>query len=253
VLSDVMGDDLDAIASGPTVPDTSTWQDVKAIFDRYGLFDALPESVVHIIEEGCEGERPDTPKPGDPIFRACSTILVGTNFHAIIEAERKSKDLGYHTLVIGTRLSGEAREIAKVFSGAVQDILLHKIPVATPACIIAGGETTVTIRGHGKGGRNQEMALSFLEELAHYPAALRGQLDRIAFLSAGTDGNDGPTDAAGAFADAAVIERAKAHALNPAHYLAENDSYTFFDKAGALFKTGPTGTNVCDIQILIVK
>jgi len=253
VLSDVMGDDLDAIASGPTVPDTSTWQDVKAIFDRYGLFDALPESVVHIIEAGCEGERPDTPKPGDPIFSACSTILVGTNFHAIIEAERKSKELGYHTLVIGTRLSGEAREIAKVFSGAVQDILLHKIPVSTPACIIAGGETTVTIRGHGKGGRNQEMALSFLEELAHYPAALCGQLDRIAFLSAGTDGNDGPTDAAGAFADAAAIESARAHALNPAHYLAENDSYRFFDKAGALFKTGSTGTNVCDIQILIVK
>jgi len=253
VLSDVMGDDLDVIASGPTVPDTSTWQDVKAIFDRFGLFDALPEAVVRAINEGVSGLRPETPKPGDAIFDSCSTMLVGTNFHAILEAERKGKELGYNTLVVGTRISGEAREIGKVFSGTVQDILLHGLPVVAPACIIAGGETTVSLRGKGKGGRNQEMALSVLKEFACFPQLLRAELGRVVFLSAGTDGNDGPTDAAGAFADAEAIGRAQALELSPSRFLAENDSYTFFEKAGALFKTGPTGTNVCDIQILIVQ
>jgi glycerate 2-kinase len=253
VLSDVMGDDLDVIASGPTVPDMSTWRDVKAIFDCFGLFAALPETVVRATEEGLSGARPETPKPGDAIFDSCSTMLVGTNFHAILEAERTGRELGYGTLVIGTRISGEAREIGKVFSGIVQDIVLHGIPVAAPACIIAGGETTVSLRGKGRGGRNQEMALSVLREFSHFPRALRSALGRVVFLSAGTDGNDGPTDAAGAFADAKTIGRAQALDLDPSIFLAENDSYAFFEKVGGLFKTGPTGTNVCDIQILIVQ
>jgi len=253
VLSDVMGDDLDVIASGPTVPDTSTWQDVKAIFDRFGLFTALPEPVVRATEEGLAGLRPETPKFGDAIFDSCSTMLVGTNFHAILEAERTSRQLGYHTLVLGTRISGEAREIGKVFSGIAQDIVLHGIPVSAPACIIAGGETTVSLRGKGKGGRNQEMTLSVLKEFSQFPRGLRSALGNVVFLSAGTDGNDGPTDAAGAFADAETIGRAELLGLDPSRFLAENDSYTFFEKVGGLFKTGPTGTNVCDIQILIVQ
>ncbi|SLM17846.1 putative glycerate kinase [uncultured spirochete] len=253
VLSDVMGDDLDVIASGPTVPDMSTWQDVKAIFDRFGLFDALPEAVVRATHEGLSGLRPETPKPGDTIFDSCSTMLVGTNYHAILEAERTSRALGYNTLVIGTRISGEAREIGKIFSGIAQDIMLHELPVAVPACIIAGGETTVTLRGKGRGGRNQEMALSVLREFSHFPRALCSRLKGVVFLSAGTDGNDGPTDAAGAFADAEAIGRAQALDLNPSCFLAENDSYAFFEKADGFFKTGPTGTNVCDIQILIVR
>ncbi len=253
VLSDVMGDDLGVIASGPTVPDRGTWQDVKEIFDRFGLFDALPDAVARATREGISGLRPDTPKPGDVIFDSCSTMLVGTNFHAILEAGNKSKALGYNTLVLGTRMSGEAREIGKIFSGIAQDIILHELPVAIPACIIAGGETTVTLRGKGKGGRNQEMALSVLNEFEHFPVALRAELRSVAFLSAGTDGNDGPTDAAGAFADAEIIGHARALNLNPSSFLAENDSYAFFEKADGLFKTGPTGTNVCDIQILIVR
>lgn len=253
VLSDVMGDDLDVIASGPTVPDTSTWQDVKAIFDRFGLFTALPEAVVRATEEGLAGLRPETPKFGDAIFDSCSTMLVGTNFHAILEAERTSRQLGYHTLVLGTRISGEAREIGKVFSGIAQDIVLHGIPVSAPACIIAGGETTVSLRGKGRGGRNQEMALSVLKEFSQFPRELHSALGNVVFLSAGTDGNDGPTDAAGAFADAETIGRAELLGLDPSRFLAENDSYSFFEKVGGLFKTGPTGTNVCDIQILIVQ
>jgi hydroxypyruvate reductase len=253
VLSDVMGDDLDVIASGPTVPDTSTWQDVKAIFDRFGLLATLPEAVVRATEEGLAGLRPETPKVGDAAFDACSTMLVGTNFHAILEAERKGKALGYTTLVVGTRLSGEAREIGKFFSGLAQDILLHRIPVAPPACIIAGGETTVSLRGDGRGGRNQEMALSVLKEFSRFPRGLRDSLGKVVFLSAGTDGNDGPTDAAGAFADIDGIVRAEALGLDPSVFLAKNDSYTFFEKVDGLFKPGPTGTNVCDIQILIVQ
>ncbi len=241
VLSDVMGDDLDTIASGPTVPDTSTWRDVKAIFERYALLDRLPKSIAQAVEDGLSGIRSETPKPEDPIFDLCSTMLVGTNYHAIQEAEQRSKELGYNTLVLGSRFS------------IAQDIILHRTPLCAPACIIAGGETTVTLRGKGKGGRNQEMALSVLNEFDHFSRSVRPGLERTLFLSAGTDGNDGPTDAAGAFADAGALENAHRLGLNPSEFLANNDSYAFFEEVGGLFVTGPTGTNVCDIQLLIVK
>ncbi len=253
VLSDVMGDDLDVIASGPTVPDTSTWRDVAAIFERFKLMEKLPEAAVCALRGGLAGERPETPKPGDALFASCATMLVGTNFQAIQEAERKGRELGYSTFVLGTRLSGEAREIGKLFSGFLQDIIIHAIPAKAPVCVIAGGETTVTLRGKGLGGRNQEMALSVLNEFEHFPVALRNDLRRAVFLSAGTDGNDGPTDAAGAFADAEALARARELGLSEALFLAENDSYHFFDKTGALLRTGPTGTNVCDIQLLLVR
>lgn len=253
VLSDVMDDDLDVIASGPTVPDRSSWEEVAAIFQRYHLEEAMPESVMNRVRNGLAGKVPETPKPGDPAFETLVTMLIGTNYHAIIEAEKKAQELGYHTLVLGTQLSGEAREIARVFSGAAKDILRHGLPLAPPACIIAGGETTVTVRGRGRGGRNQEMALSFLEALQKFPVGLAEQRERILFLSAGTDGNDGPTDAAGAFADASVLRMAMERSLSPAQYLADNNSYAFFDTAGGLLRTGPTGTNVCDIQILLVR
>lgn len=253
VLSDVMGDDLDIIASGPTVPDASTWKDVGGIFERFGLFASLPGSVVRTVREGLSGTRPETPKPGDPLFNSCSTFLVGTNYQAILEATRKSEERGYRTIVLSTRLQGEAREIAKIFSGISQDIIMHGIPGHAPLCVIAGGETTVTLRGKGKGGRNQEMALSVLNELEHFPKALSQELSRVLFLSASTDGNDGPTDAAGAYADYGALENARELGLVPESFLAENDSYSFFDKTGGLLRIGLTGTNVCDIQLLIVR
>jgi len=253
VLSDVIDDDLDVIASGPTVPDRSTWADTAAIFQRYNLEEAIPESIASRIRDGLAGKIPETPKPGDPAFESLNTMLIGTNYHAIIEAEKKAQELGYRTLVLGTQLSGEAREIARVFSGAAKDILRHGLPLSPPACIIAGGETTVTVRGRGRGGRNQEMALSFVEALQKFPAGIADQRERILFLSAGTDGNDGPTDAAGAFADASVLRTAMDRSLNPAQYLADNNSHAFFDATGGLLRTGPTGTNVCDIQILLVR
>ena len=252
VLSDVVGDDLDTIASGPTVADRSTWRDVAAIFERFRLAPLLPENVARAVETGVAGRRPETPKPGDAVFQSCTTVLVGTNFQALLEAERAAKARGYNTLLLGSRIVGEAREIAKVFSGMAQDLALHGKPVAIPACIIAGGETTVTLRGKGKGGRNQEMALSFLNEFERFPAVLDPYRQDIVFLSAGTDGNDGPTDAAGAFADSEALATAQEQGLNLEQYLAENDSYHFFEAADGLFKTGPTGTNVCDIQILLV-
>ena len=252
VLSDVVGDDLDTIASGPTVPDRGTWFDVAAIFERYGLAPLLPRAVRQAVEEGLAGKRPETPKASDPAFGSCTTVLVGSNFQALLEAERAAKARGYNTLLLGSRLVGEAREIGKVFSSLAQDLSLHQRPIALPACIIAGGETTVTLRGKGKGGRNQEMALSVLDEFAHFSAALDPYVQKMVFLSAGTDGNDGPTDAAGAFADFEVLARAREQGLIPERYLAENDSYHFFEATQGLFKTGPTGTNVCDIQILIV-
>lgn len=252
VLSDVVSDDLDTIASGPTVADRSTWRDVAAIFERFRLAPLLPENVARAVETGVAGRRPETPKPGDAVFQSCTTVLVGTNFQALLEAERAAKARGYNTLLLGSRIVGEAREIAKVFSGMAQDLALHGKPVAIPACIIAGGETTVTLRGKGKGGRNQEMALSFLNEFERFPAVLDPYRQDIVFLSAGTDGNDGPTDAAGAFADSKALATAQEQGLNLEQYLAENDSYHFFEAADGLFKTGPTGTNVCDIQILLV-
>lgn len=253
VLSDVVGDDLDVIASGPTVADRSTWHDVHRIFQHYRLMESLPAAVQQRVELGLAGSIPETPKPEDPLFRSFRTVLVGTNYHAIMEAEREAQRQGFATLVLGTRLQGEAREIAKVFAGMTGDILIHGIPHAAPLCVIAGGETTVTLKGKGKGGRNQEMALAFLAAMRKFPAEIRDLGDRVLFLSAGTDGNDGPTDAAGAFADTNVLRRADELGLDPEVFLAENDSYAFFDKTGALFRTGPTGTNVCDIQLLLVQ
>lgn len=251
VLSDVIGDDLDAIASGPTVPDPTTFADALDIVDRYGLADRLPAAVTSHLRKGATG-RPDapaeTPKPGDPVFERTKTVLVGTNRMALIAAEEKAKSLGYHTLVLSSRLSGEARELAHAFVGIGKDIAASGFPLQRPACIIAGGESTVTLRGSGTGGRNQEMALAFLLDLGRSPKD--GQA--LTFLSAGTDGNDGPTDAAGAVVDLELYHAAQGAGLDPGAALAANDSYTFFSSAGGHIKTGPTNTNVCDVQVLLV-
>jgi hydroxypyruvate reductase len=175
-------------------------------------------------------------------------MLIGTNALALTAAEKRARELGYSTVLLTSRLTGEARETAKFFSGIAQDTAATKMLARKPACILAGGETTVTIRGKGKGGRNQEMALAFLREIAARPEAFRGVL----FASVATDGNDGPTDAAGAAASLEVLHRAEKAGLDLPAYLADNDAYHFFEAADGLIKTGPTNTNVCDIQILLV-
>ncbi len=248
ILSDVVGDDLDAIASGLTVPDPTTWADAWAVVERYGLAGRIPAEAEALLQAGLAGRVPDTPKAADPAFAATRTVLIGTNYQALLAAQAKAVELGYAPLLLTSRLTGEAREMAGLFLSLAKDIAAHGLPVARPACVIAGGETTVTLRGTGRGGRNQEMALAYLAGLAASPA---GAEDAV-FLSASTDGSDGPTDAAGAFASLDILRQARFKGVNPFAALADNDSYTFFDTLGRLLRTGPTNTNVCDVHVLIV-
>ena len=247
LLSDVVGDDLDVIASGPTVPDPTTFADALAIVRRHGVADRIPGAALRVLDEGAEGLHEETPKPGDPAFTRTTNVLIGTNHQALLAAEVRARALGYATLVLTSRLTGEAREAALALLGIGEDVALNGFPLRPPACVIAGGETTVTLRGDGKGGRNQEMALAFLAALPRSPAARD-----LLLLAASTDGNDGPTDAAGAFASSEVGARARESGLDPARFLAANDSYRFHDAAGSLLKTGPTNTNVSDVAVLMV-
>jgi hydroxypyruvate reductase len=242
VLSDVVGNPLDAIASGPTVGDSSTFADAARVFDQYALWSELPEAVVSRIRRGAAGELPDTPKPGDPLFANAQTVVVGSNLLACEAAARAASDAGFDTLVLTTFVEGEAREAGRVLAAVLREVDASGHPLARPACIVAGGETTVTLRGAGQGGRNQELALS-----AAY--GLRG-VERVLLASIGTDGSDGPTDAAGAWVDGSTLSRSAAIGLDAAASLAANDSYTFFDKLGGLIRTGPTQTNVNDLYLL---
>jgi len=248
ILSDVIGDRLDAIASGLTVPDRSTFGEALEIVQKYGVAAQLPAAVRRALELGAAGQLAETPKPGDPIFERTHNLLIGTLYHSLLAAAEEARALGYHPLVLSAQLTGEARELAKVLLGMARDVTQHGLLAPRPACLIGGGETTVTLRGSGKGGRNQEMALSFLCELKTDPDASR----EIYFLSASTDGSDGPTDAAGAFASWELYRTALARGLKPEAYLQNNDSYHFYETVDALLKTGPTGTNVCDLQIMLV-
>lgn len=234
ILSDVIGDDLDAIGSGPTAPDRSTLADARSILEKYKLSGKV--SVVSAVE---------TPKPGDPIFRRVQNLVVGSNRLAVDAAMREARALGFRTLLLSTSLEGEAREVARVHAAIAREIRETGRPLKPPACVISGGETTVTVRGNGLGGRNQEFALAAA-------LAIAGLRD-VVILSAGTDGTDGPTDAAGAIADGATLTRARAHGLNAAVFLAANDSYHFFDSLSDLIRTGPTGTNVADIQLILLR
>ena len=249
ILSDVVGDNLQTIASGTTVADTTTYADTLAIIEKYGIRDKLPKNVLRVLELGSQGLIPETVKPGDPDLDLSSNILIGTNRTALLAAADKARSLGYHVVSLTSTLTGEAREAAKFQAAIAFDTRAFNLLVAKPACVLLGGETTVTLTGHGKGGRNQEMALAFLAEMAKDP--LQGQ--HVHYFAASTDGTDGPTDAAGAFATPELLTQARAHDLSIAHALKENDSYHFFEALGGLHKTGPTMTNVCDLQIILVR
>jgi hydroxypyruvate reductase len=240
MLSDVIGDDLDVIGSGPTTPDSTTFQDARAIFEKYRLWTKLPGTVRDLISSTA-GE---TPKPGDKIFRKTRHVIVGSNAMAVNAAAEEAQRLGFNPLVLSTHVEGEAREVARVHAAIAKEIRASGRPVSTPACVISGGETTVTVRGKGLGGRNQEFALAAA-------LAIAGLRDTV-ILSAGTDGVDGPTNAAGAIADGTTVARAEALGLKAAAFLANNDSYHFLDALGDLIETGPTGTNVADVQIILV-
>jgi len=243
ILSDVMGDRLDVIASGPTAPDKTTYKDADAVLRKYHLEGRLPSRVAETIDKGMRGLMPETPKDGDPVFQRVSNIIIGNNKMAT-DAARKAAELsGYRTTVLSNELSGEASIVARELARKAIEYKQSLTP-GDKACLITGGETTVTVRGNGKGGRNTELALAFGLEIQGLPG--------ITFLSAGTDGTDGPTDAAGAFADGQTITRAAEDGIDAAQYLQNNDSYTFFSRTGGLFITGPTGTNVMDIQIILL-
>jgi glycerate 2-kinase len=242
VLSDVVGNPLDAIASGPTVPDTTTWADAARVLDTFELWDRVPESVSQRLRDGLAGRLPDTPKPGDRLFEQAQTEVVASNLVACEAAADAAGRVGLATQVLTTCIEGEAREVARVLAGVLREVDASGHPLPRPCCVIAGGETTVTVRGQGKGGRNQELALAAAIPLAGVPDVL--------LASIGTDGSDGPTDAAGAWVDGSTVERAAAHDLDPLAYLANNDAYTFFERLDALIVTGPTRTNVNDLYLL---
>lgn len=244
ILSDVVGDDLDVIASGPTVPDPSTFLDAEQILRGYGIWDQLAPSVQRHIEKGKTGEIADTPKAGDAAFQRCSQVLVGTNLQALKAAGKKAEQLGYQPLILSSKVQGEAREVAKFYTAIAKEILESGHPLKPPACVLAGGETTVTLQGDGRGGRNQEFALAAALTIAG--------LNNVVVLSGGTDGTDGPTDAAGAIADGTTAARARKKDLNPKDYLQRNDSYSFFQQLDDLVMTGPTRTNVMDVYMLLV-
>jgi glycerate 2-kinase len=244
VLSDVVGDPLDVIASGPTAPDPTTYGDADAILTRYALRDRVPTEVLDHLARGVTGELDETPKPNDPLFRRVLTKIVGSNRQAAEAAVAQAERLGYHSLLLTTFMEGEAREIAKVAVACARSIRAHAQPLAPPACLVWGGETTVTVRGKGKGGRNQELALSAALGLSG--------MDDVALMALATDGTDGPTDAAGAIVDGATIARAKARAWDPLATLHDNDAYHLLDSTSDLLRIGPTGTNVNDLLILLV-
>jgi hydroxypyruvate reductase len=245
ILSDVIGDPLDAIASGPTVPDPTCFEDCARILDCYALWEKIPPPVARHIREGLEGKREETLKEGNPAFEKVYNLIVGNNLLAMKAAQEKARALGFRTVMLSSLVEGETREVGKVHAAVAKEVLLSGNPIPPPACILSGGETTVTLKGKGKGGRNQEFALALALEIAGWK--------EIVALSAGTDGTDGPTDAAGAFADGETLRRAKALELDPRAHLRENDSYPFFEKLGDLLITGPTGTNVMDLRILLIQ
>ena len=244
VLSDVVGDRLDAIASGPTVPDPTTFRDCLNILTHYDLLDRVPDSIRDHLQQGLGGSAAETPKAGDAVFELGQTVIVANNRLALHAAREAAEARGYRTLLLSSTLEGEARHVARVHAAIAQEICHSGQPVAPPACIISGGETTVTVRGDGKGGRSQEFALAAAPHVAG--------LDKTVVLSGGTDGSDGPTDAAGALVDGRTLARAEALGLQPEAFLHRNDAYHFFQALDDLLRTGPTGTNVMDMVVMLV-
>jgi len=245
LLSDVVGDDPGVIGSGPTAPDASTFADVAHILDKYHLTRQLPASVRRRIRQGVRGEIAETPKPGDRIFRRVRNTIIGSNRIALAAAAQRARRFGFRTLVLSSEIQGETREIARMHAAIAREVVRSGQPIRAPACVISGGETTVTLQGkgkggRGKGGRNQEFVLAAVPDISGLPNTV--------VFSAGTDGTDGPTDAAGATADGSTLTR------NPdaAACLQRNDSYHYFAALGDLIKTGPTLTNVMDVRLILI-
>jgi len=241
LLSDVVGDAPGSIGSGPAAPDASTFADALRVLDKYGLRNRVPPAVSNYLERGIRGEVPETPKPGDPLFRRVRNVVIGSNRLALEAAARRSRELGYRPLILSSEIQGETRDVARMHAAIAREVVRSGRPVRPPACIISGGETTVTLKGKGSGGRNQEFVVAAAIDIAGLP--------RTVVFSAGTDGTDGPTDAAGAIADGDTLRRDP----DAQTYLNRNDSHSYFESLGDLVKTGPTLTNVMDVHLVLVK
>ncbi|MBC7233735.1 MAG: glycerate kinase [Chloroflexi bacterium] len=239
ILSDVVGSPLDVIASGPTSPDPTTFAQAYQVLEKYQLLQEVPDSIVSHLKQGMKGGIRETPKAQDEAFQCTQNLVIASNEHAAHAARDKARQLGLNSLLLSTFIEGEAREVAKVFAAIAREIDRSGEPMPRPACMIAGGETTVSVRGQGLGGRNQELALA--------AAPLLAGLDKAAVVTLGTDGTDGPTDAAGAIASGSTASRAAEKGLSIASYLENNDAYHFFQALGDLLITGPTNTNVNDL------
>ncbi|MCA1959752.1 MAG: glycerate kinase [Desulfomonile sp.] len=243
ILSDVVGDEPDTIASGPFAADRSTFEEALGVLEKYGLLTKAPRSIVQRLEDGAAGLVPETPKPGDEIFSRAWSVIVGSNAVSLAAAAIAAQKLGYRTMILSSRIVGDTTQAALFHAAIAEEVRATGHPIIPPACILSGGETTVTLRGNGLGGRNQEFALSLVE--------IAARLHNVVILSAGSDGTDGPTDAAGALVDTTTCERAVSLGLDPSLYLRNNDSYHFFEPLGDLIKTGPTLTNVMDVRIML--
>lgn len=249
LLSDVLGDRLDVIASGPTVPDTTTFARSLDVLKERGVIAKTPQRVFQYLQRGASGQESETPKDGNPCFAKAKAFIVGGLEQSLIAAKLAAEDAGFDARIITERLSGEARTAARCLAQQVREVKQPSVTGRT--CLISGGETTVTVKGNGTGGRNQELALAFAREIDGVPG--------ITMLSAGTDGTDGPTDAAGAVVDGATLERARRVGIDPEFCLETNDSYRFFQMLDSRqdekhhLMTGPTGTNVMDIQIMLIE
>jgi glycerate 2-kinase len=246
VLSDVIGSPLDVIASGPTVADQSSWEDAWALVEKYDLAQALPVAIVERLQAGLRGEIEDTPKPGDPSFARAQTHIVADNRLAAQAALAKAAELGYNTLLLSTFIEGEAAEVGKLLAALGKEVRDGGHPIPAPACLVLGGETTVTLgREPGKGGRNQELALSAA-------LTLRGMAG-ITVVSLATDGTDGPTDSAGGLVDGATVARGEAVGLSALEHLRRHNAYPYLVAVDDLLLTGPTRTNVNDLMFVFVE
>jgi len=244
VLSDVVGNDLAGIGSGPTVPDPTTFHDAMAILHHYDLWDKIPQAIKDHLVQGSRSGSSETPKPNHPAFAKVHNVIIGDVRVALDAAAAQARRLGFHPVILSSSLTGEAREVAKVFGAMIREIVAADRPIKRPAALLAGGETTVTVRGTGAGGRCQEFTLALALEIAG--------LKKVTVFACGTDGVDGSTDAAGAVADGATLERAQALGMQPQRFLDQNDSYTFFHSLAQTLQTGPTRTNVTDLYCALI-
>lgn len=246
ILSDVIGDPLESIASGPTAPDPTTFRDALRFVYKYGLEKSLPTKVLNLLQDGETGTIEDTPDPSSEIFGLVKNYIIGNNRLVLERVHNMALEQGFHSLILTDQVEGEAREIARLIAAMIRTAHGSGFPVHAPGCVIMGGEPTVTLRGKGRGGRNQELTLAVLNALGNLKKSFY-------FCSVGTDGTDGPTDAAGAWIDQDTMEKVSAKHLDPLDYLNNNDAYHFFKEIDQLIKTGPTRTNVMDLIICLVR